>query len=234
MNEPRRYRASIAAVNISFLRISATLKEFRIVASTARLPSGLLLDDLAGAAGRLDGGARGLREPVRLHGQRLGDLAATEDLDGDVAPRGQAGGLERGDVDRRARVEARIQVGQVDRLGVRPEHLERHRHLLVRAAQLAHPHVDRRLAALEPGAVLGARAGAGALVAAAGRLAVARAVPAADALAVLARARRRLEVVEADDLVLGGGLVGHLSSSPRRRSGGEPGGASRAAAGCPG
>ena len=32
---------------------------------------------------------------------------------------------------------------------LRPEHLERHRHLLVRPAQLAHPHVDRRLAALE-------------------------------------------------------------------------------------
>ena len=57
-----------------------------------------------------------------------------------------------------ALVEARLEVAQVDRLGVRPERLERHRLLHVRAAQLAHPHVDRVLAALEAGALL--RAGA--------------------------------------------------------------------------
>ena len=51
--------------------------------------------------------------------------------------------------DLRARVEARLEVGQVDRLGVRAEGLEGHRLLHVRAAQLAHPHVDRVLAALE-------------------------------------------------------------------------------------
>ncbi len=84
---------------------------------------------------------------------------------------------------RRAGLEARLEVDQVDRLGVRAERLERHRLLHVRAAQLAHPHVNRVLAALEPGAALGARARAPALLAAAGGLAGARALAAADALA---------------------------------------------------
>ena len=55
---------------------------------------------------------------------------------------------------RSAGLEARLEVGEVDRLGVGAERLERHRLLHVRPAQLAHPHVDRVLAALEaaPGA----------------------------------------------------------------------------------
>src|SRR4051794_2712906 len=85
---------------------------------------------------------------------------------------------------------------------MRPERLERHRHLLVRPAQLAHAHVDRVLAALEARAVLGTGAGAVALVAAAGGLAVPGAVPAPDALAVALGARRGLQVVEADVLGL--------------------------------
>src|SRR5215216_1967613 len=158
----------------------------------------LLLDDLAGAAGGLDGRARGLGEAVRVDGQRLLELTAAQDLDGHVPALRQAGGSQRREVDRRARVEALLEVGEVDRLRVRPEHLERHRHLLVRPAQLPHPHVDRRLAALEACAVLRAGARPVALVAAAGGLAVAGAGAAADALAVLARARRGLEVVEPD------------------------------------
>ena len=51
-----------------------------------------------------------------------------------------------------------IQVGEVDGLGVRPERLERHRLLHVRAAQLAHPHVQRVLAALVAGLALASRA----------------------------------------------------------------------------
>ena len=97
-----------------------------------------------------------------------------------------------------ARVEARLEVLQVDRLRVRAERLERHRLLHVRAAQLAHPHVDRHLAALEAGAVLGARARAVALLAAAGGLAGARALAAADALARLAAARGGLQRVQPD------------------------------------
>jgi hypothetical protein len=72
----------------------------------------------------------------------------------------------------------------------------------VRAAQLAHPHVQRHLAALEARALLGARAGAVALLAAAGRLAGARALAAPDALARLARAGGGLEVVQADRLLV--------------------------------
>src|ERR671925_462600 len=70
-----RYSASIAAVNASFLRMSATRKAFRNVRSTA---SGL--EQLAGPARGLDLLARGLREAVGVHGQRLRDLPLGEHL----------------------------------------------------------------------------------------------------------------------------------------------------------
>src|SRR3954452_23406363 len=181
--------------------MSPTLKAFRIVESTGR-PVRLALDDLAGAAGGLDALARGLREAVGLDGELLRELAVAQHLDRDVAARGQAGSPQRGGIDRGAVVEPRIEVREVHRLRVRPEHLERHRHLLVGPAQLAHAHVDRVLAALEARAVLGAGAGAVALLAAAGGLAGARALTAADALARAARARSRGQRVQAD--VLGG------------------------------
>ena len=153
-----------------------------------------------------------LREPVGVHRQRLGDLAAAQDLDRDVAcgwpgrrPCSAATSTAAPDSKRASRS------SRFTRLRVRPEHLERHRHLLVRTAQLAHPHVDRVLAALEAGAVLRAGAGALALVAAAGGLAVAGAVPAADALAVLARPGSGLEGVQADRL--GGELRSSALSS---------------------
>ena len=76
--------------------------------------------------------------------------------------------------------------------------LERHRLLHVRAAQLAHPHVDRHLAALEAGAALRAGARARALLAATGGLADAGALAAADALAAVARAGVRLQGVQSD------------------------------------
>src|SRR5215204_344803 len=160
------------------------------------------LDELAGPAGGLDPLAGRLGELVGVDRELLVELAAAEDLHGDVAPGCQAGALERGQVDGGAVVEAAGEVVQVHVLRVGPEPLERHRHLLVRAAQLAHPHVQRVLAALEVDALLGARAGAVALVAAARRLAVAGAMAAPDALAVLARAVGGLQVVEADVLGL--------------------------------
>src|SRR5215212_6947147 len=169
-----------------------------------------LLDDDAGAAGALDRLAGGGRELVRVDRQRLGDLALGEDLHGNVAARAEALLLEGVQRHVRALVEAGLEVLQVDRLRVRAEGLEGHRLLHVRTAQLAHPHVDRHLAALEPGAVLGARARAVALLAAAGGLAQARALAAADALARLARARRRLEGVQADRRL----LVSHRSPRP--------------------
>ena len=55
-------------------------------------------------------------------------------------------------------VEAVLEVGEVDRLGLGAGVLERHRLLFVRAAQLSHPHVDRVLPALVAGLPL--RAGA--------------------------------------------------------------------------
>src|ERR687895_1059675 len=186
--------------------MSATRKALRIVEITGT--SGL--DALERPARGLDALASGLGERVGVHGELLGQLAARQDLDRDVLAGAQAGAAQGVEIDGRAVLEPRLQVGQVDRLGVRPERLERHRHLLVRAAQLAHPHVDRVLAALEAGAPLGARAGAVALVPAAGGLAIARALAAADALARTPRPGGGLEVVQADELL---GVLGHHFSS---------------------
>src|SRR5215213_7768202 len=185
----------MAAVNASFFRMSGTRNAFRNVRST-----GLPLDQLAGPARGLDLLAGGLRETVRVHGEPLAELAVAEHLDRDGAARGQAGSAQRVGRDLGARVEARLEVGQVHGLRARAELLERHRLLHRRAAQLAHPHVDRGLAALEANALARAAAGAGALVAAAGRLAGARAVPAPDALAVLAGALVGPERMESDAL----------------------------------
>src|SRR3954453_5992626 len=199
----------MAAVNRIFLRISATLKAPKMVETIGQALPGLLLDELAGPARGLDPLTGGLRELVRVHGELLGELAAAEDLDRDVALRGEARALEHGPVHRGAIVEAALEVVQVHVLRVRPERLERHRHLLVGAAQLAHPHVQRVLAALEAGALLRAGARAVALVAAAGGLAVPGAVAAADALAVAPRAVGGLKVVQAD-------LFRHFSSTVTR------------------
>src|SRR4051812_35883815 len=138
-----------------------------------------------------------------MDGQRLGQLAPGEDLDRDALAGPQAPGGQRRERDLRPAVEARVEIGEVHGLGVRAERLEGHRLLHVRAAQLAHPHVDRHLAALEAGAVLRARARAVALLAAAGGLAGPRALAAADALARPAAAGGGLERVQADGLRVG-------------------------------
>src|SRR5262249_56144777 len=93
--------------------------------------------------------------------------------------------------------EARVEISEVDRLRPRPELLEGHRHLLVGPAQLAHPHVDRVLAALVRELALVARAGTGALVATTGRLPVASPGAAAEPLARTARAGGALPPLEA-------------------------------------
>src|SRR4029453_13499732 len=169
--------ASIAAVKASFFLISGTLNEFRNVLSTW-----LLLDQLTGAARGFDLLASRLREGVGVHGERLRQVALAEDLDRHLAARGQflpaqGVGSDLGSLD-----EASLEVPEVDRLGLGAELLERHRLLHVRAAQLAHPHVDGCLPTLEVHLPLGARGGARALVAAAGGLPVAGALAAADAL----------------------------------------------------
>src|SRR5215210_8848111 len=183
------------AVKASFFRISGTLNAFRNVRSTR-----LLLDQLAGAARGLDLLASGRGEAMGVHGERLRQLTLSEDLDRHLAARceavlAQGIGGHLGPL-----VEARLEVPQVYRLGVRAELLERHRLLHVRSAQLAHPHVDRRLAALEVDPLLRAGARPRALVAAARGLAGAGALAAADALARLARARCGLQRVESDAL----------------------------------
>src|SRR5918999_1334903 len=173
--------------------MSATRNAFRNVLST-----GLLLDRLAGPARAFDLLAGGLREAVSVDGERLAQVALAEHLDGHVAAGGEAGLAQRARSDLGAVVEAGVQIPQVHRLGAGAELLERHRLLHRRPAQLAHPHVDRVLPALEAHAPLVARARARALVAAARGLAGAGALAAADALALLARALGRLQGVQAD------------------------------------
>src|SRR3954467_1119617 len=160
----------------------------------------LAVEDGADAACTLDLLARGLRERVRVHGQLLGELALAQDLHRDALARGQAPLLERVRSDLGAVVEARLEVTEIHRLGVRAEVLEGHRLLHVRTAQLAHPHVDRHLAALEGGPALRARARARTVLAAAGGLAQARALAAPHALAGVARAWLGLQRVESDVL----------------------------------
>src|SRR3954471_10232694 len=199
--------------------MSATVNALRIVdsmrrdqgSSAAARAAGLLLDDDHAAARGLDSVAGRTAELVRVDGELLGERALGEDLDRDVLAAPEALGLERVERDLVAGLEAPLEVLEVDRLRVRAEGLERHRLLHVRAAQLAHPHVDGHLPALEVVPGLRARARACALLAAARGLAGARALAAPDALARLARARGGLERVQTDALLL---LVSHPRPPP--------------------
>src|ERR1700742_1911921 len=191
-----RYSASIAAVKASFFLMSATRKAFRKVLSMVSS----LRDHLAGTAGGLDLLAGGLGERVRVDGQCLRDLALAESLHGDAAAAREPMLAQRVRRHLGVGVEALLEVAHVHRLGVRAELLERHRLLHVRAAELSHPHVDRRLPTLEAGEFFRARPRARALRAASRGLAGAGALAAADALARAPRAGGRLQVVEADRL----------------------------------
>ena len=147
-----------------------------------RLAEGLLASSWVAAVGysmiwqvppaALDPLARGGAEGVRVHRQLLASARPGPRILTGMPLRvarpfaAQRSGVTSAPASKRA-----SRSREVDRLGVRPEGLERHRLLHVRAAQLAHPHVDRVLAALEARPLLGARARAGALLAAAGGLA---------------------------------------------------------------
>src|SRR5579875_816009 len=170
--------------------------------SRARLPGvgAGRVQQLAAAAGSLDRLTRRRAEAVRVDGERLAQLAARQHLDGDAPARGQSARAQLLGRDNLAGLEALLQRPEVDRLRVGAERLKRHRLLHVRAAQLAHPHVDRVLAALKARAALGAGACAPALLAATGGLAGARPLAAAHALARMAGAGRRTQVVQADPL----------------------------------
>ena len=146
----------------------------------------------AGAAGGLDALARGGAEGVGVNGQRLGQLALGEDLDRHALARAEAGGPQRLERHLGAGVEARLEVGDVDRLGVGAEH--------ARTASTSSC-AGRAACASACGSASGRpRSARGslaperepyALLAAAGGLARARALAAADALARAAAARRR-------------------------------------------
>src|SRR5215207_233414 len=227
---PNRYTASMAAVNSSFLRMSATVKALRIVVSiggpgyrAARgVPPGpaLALDDRHGAARLLDRLTCRGAEGVGVDGELLRQLTVGEHLDRDALAVRQPMRLQGVQRDLGARVEAALEVLEVDRLRVRPERLEGHRLLHVRTAQLAHPHVDRHLAALEARAVLRAGARARALLAATRRLAAARALAAAHALARLAAARVRTQRVQPDLLGWRRGPLGLSHRPPPSRDAG--------------
>src|SRR5271166_6855125 len=173
----------------------------------------LALDDRAGAAGRLDALARAGAERVRVHGQRLGEIALGEHLHRDVLAGAEALGLHHLESHLGARVEAALERGDVDRLGVGAEGLEGHRLLHVRPAQLSHAHVDRHLPTLETGPALGARPRAGTLLAAAGGLTRAGPFPAPYALAGTPASGSGREAVQPDALLprVPGGA--HLPSS---------------------
>src|SRR4029450_5379134 len=101
------------------------------------------------SAGGLDLHDCSLRESVRRHREALREIAHTENLDvnGDLAD--EPRGLERLRGHLGARIEARLEVGDVHRLTVRPERPDRHRVRGRVPAKLAETHVDRHLAALE-------------------------------------------------------------------------------------
>src|SRR5919109_5022890 len=110
-----RYSASIAAVNASFFRMSATRKAFRNVRSTATSA----FDQPAGPARGFDLLARGLGEAMRVHGQRLRELPLREHLDRH-APSGREPVLTesvRGDL--RPALEAGLEIAQIHRLRLR-------------------------------------------------------------------------------------------------------------------
>src|SRR5579871_6210980 len=150
-----------------------------------------LAEELDGAAGGLDLLARGRGDGVHADGELLLDLAVAEELHVDLRVLEEALLDERVRGDLGAGLEA-VEVAEVDRLGRRAERADRHRVGGRVAAQLADAHEELRLAALEAGRhLVRARAGLLALDTATGVAALARAEPSADALAVLARLRRR-------------------------------------------
>src|SRR2546423_1591251 len=198
---PTRYTASRPRVKSTRLRRSATEKMFfRLSASIglhpARLeagPTGELRQHL-GLAACCRAFFRCLAaELVRLHGERLADVAARENLDAAGAPRETMLAQELG-CHFRARIEP---LG--DRIEV--HHLVLHAERIVEST-LRHPAVQRHLSAFEPALVLEARARLRAFVPAARGLAVARALPAADPLLGVLRAPGRAEVAQIHDFLL--------------------------------
>src|SRR6202453_5345979 len=91
----------------------------------ARRGASLALDRVACTAGGLDARASGRAEAVGVHCERLAELTLGEDLDGDIFAAAQAGCLHQLDGDLCAGVEALLERGDVDGLGVRAEEIGR-------------------------------------------------------------------------------------------------------------
>src|ERR1700732_3822447 len=94
-------------------------------------PLRLGLDDRAGPAGRLDPLPRRGAEGGGVPGERLPELALGEDLHGHALARAQPAGPQQLERDLAAGLEAALELGDVHRLGVCAEGLERHRLLHV-------------------------------------------------------------------------------------------------------
>src|SRR5919109_1607755 len=131
-----------------------------------RLSGSLALDHLAASAGLLDLLPRRGAEAVGANGELLAQLPSPENLHR-VPPLREAGGAQRLRGHLVTGAEPGVEIGHVDRLRVGAERLEAHRHLAMRAPQLAGAHVDRVLAALIAGLTPVPRARASALLAAA-------------------------------------------------------------------
>src|ERR1035437_1411091 len=146
-----------------------------------------LLERLRAAPGRRDLFRRLAAELVRPNRQRLADLAAGEHLERAHGPLHEAALAQ--------------ELRRHDRAGLEPraERVEVHDVVLdaerVVEAALGHAPVQRHLAAFEPALVVKARARFRALVAAPGRLAVARALAAPDALLRMFHALGRAEIM---------------------------------------
>src|SRR5207244_12555552 len=143
-----------------------------------------LFQERDGSTGLLDLLAGRGRDCVHTNDQLLLQVTVPEQLDVGLRV------LEQPDLDEALGGDFRTVLEAVERADVdgcsgRPEWPDRHRVLRRRAALFAQPHIDRHLAAFEPGAhLVGARAGLLALDAAAGVAALAGADATTDALPV--------------------------------------------------
>src|SRR5262245_50612189 len=174
MTTTARYTASMAKVNSSRRRSSGMRPALANPSST--------FDHLGAAAGCGDALLSRFAEGMRLHRQRFGQLALAENLDRPAAAH-QALLEQRGRVDHGAGGEGRLEPAQVHDAELPPER--------VVEAALGQAALQRHLPTLEPRVRIAAGARAATLVPAARGLAETGAWPAAEPLALLARAGRR-------------------------------------------
>src|SRR5674476_325561 len=195
----RATRASAPAEKRTFVRRSgifqALTSDCQSLLFTAAIPP-RRSEELGFAAGRLDLVHGAARVHRHAHVEGLVEVAAAEDLDGRARVLHDALGHEGLGRDLVARRERLRQAADVDRHRIGTERADRHALLHVRAAQLAEPHVERRLPALVARAHAAAGAGVVALVPLARGFALAAALAATETLGVLRGARVGAQIVE--------------------------------------